>query len=283
MWLTYASTRTDVHVRLYLYVYTCALCVYIYICLYIYTHSRCLYVLGGLPIHLCETDLLTSRQHMSLGHLVLVDELVRSGSKQLAHAVVSARENTLALCWHTMAWYHGRLAELLRVILLIVCNAIMFMSARAECSTPAGLQVETVSSTRIWSGKFKSGPNNISSSGPPKLRAFPPQLWGIVPKGAITSTRKGGSVTEGLGVESAQHRIWIHSLTTSAPSLRLSEIHCWERVVVDFKPCVLKIDKAMPNLWVHRRDKTERWTLGSRRFWGCRYRHLVDNPSRCGG
>ena len=40
---------------------------------------------------------------MSLGHLVLVDELVRSGSKQLAHAVVLARENTLALCWHTMA------------------------------------------------------------------------------------------------------------------------------------------------------------------------------------
>ena len=53
---------------------------------------------------------------------------------------------------------------------------IRSQSARAECSTPVGLQVETVSSTRIWSGEFKSGPNNISSSGPPKLRAYPPQL-----------------------------------------------------------------------------------------------------------
>ena len=42
----------------------------------------------GLPIHLCEADLLTSRQHMSLGHLALVDELVNSLFKHIAPVVV---------------------------------------------------------------------------------------------------------------------------------------------------------------------------------------------------
>ena len=54
--------------------------------------------------------------------------------------------------------------------------SIRSQSARAECSTPVGLHVERVSSTRSRSGELKTGPNHISSSGPPKLREHPPQL-----------------------------------------------------------------------------------------------------------